>query len=90
MAEPESINNSVVAVGIYASILVAIVFIAIIVISYITPCDSLNDTTTTTAYECCKDTWEGFTASVPLTVFITSLVIIFITSIFIYFVRPRK
>ncbi len=84
---PQQRTNPLIYVGTYAAVLIALLVTTIIIIAYIKPCG--NVTGQITKRECCKRTWERFNSSVPLTVFIVSMVILILALIFIYFGRTK-
>ena len=87
--------------GIYSGVLVGLIVLAILIIVGRGWCGSPNDNkaipdcdaTKTTGTppgcisrrDCCKGTWENFGSSVPLTIFIFTIVALVFAFIFVYF-----
>jgi hypothetical protein len=87
--------------GIYSGVLVGLIVLAILIIVGRGWCGSPNDNkaipdcdaTKTTGTppgcisrrDCCKGTWEKFYSSVPLTIFIFTIVALFVAFGFVYF-----
>jgi hypothetical protein len=84
---PQQRTNPLIYVGTYSAILIALLVITIVIIAYVKPCG--NVTGEITKRECCKKTWERFDSSVPLTVFIVSIVTLVLALIFVYFGRSK-
>ena len=76
--------------GIFTGIIVAVIFSAIVVISNSNTCKDLSTTDKMTRRECCEGTWKNFGSSVPLTVFVASIVIIVMSSVMVYASRGSK
>lgn len=80
-------SNPMLYAGLFSSTVAGLLGLTIVIIAYTKRCD--GQTGEITKRECCKKTWEDFTGSVPLTIFIVSLVIFFLALLFIYFGRSR-
>jgi hypothetical protein len=71
--------------GFYSFFLIGmIIFTILILVGRSSHCDGLKDTGTIKIKECCKGTWESFGSSVPLTIFIFTIVAIITLVIAIY------
>lgn len=80
-------SNPMLYAGLFSSCVAGLLGITIVIIAYAKSCN--NVTGQITKRECCKQTWERFSSSVPLTIFIVSLVIFILALGFIYFGRTR-
>lgn len=84
---PQQKPNPMLYAGLFSSCVAGLLGLTIVIIAYTKRCDNVQGQIT--KRECCKQTWERFSSSVPLTIFIVSLVIFFLALAFIYFGRSR-
>lgn len=80
-------SNPMIYTGLFSSAIVGLLGTILLIISYSKKCN--NITGKITKRECCKQTWERFSSSVPITIFITSLIIFFLALGFINFGKGK-
>ena len=76
--------------GIFTGAIVAVIFSAIVVISNSNTCSGKSADKMIDRKTCCEGTWKNFGSSVPLTIFVASIVIIVMSSGMVYASRGSK
>lgn len=85
-----NLTTPIVWAGIFTGVIVAVIFSAITVISNSNTCAGKSADTMIDRKTCCEGTWKNFGSSVPLTVFIASIVIIVMCIIMVFLSRGSK
>ena len=83
-------TNLTTAIGWAGIAIVAVIFSAIIVISNSNTCSGKSADKMIDRKTCCEGTWKNFGSSVPLTIFVASIVIIVMSSGMVYASRGSK
>ncbi len=71
--------------GIYSAFLIGLIILAILIIVGRSWCDGKSTEIKIKKRDCCKGTWENVGSSVPLTIFIFTIVAIITLTPFLYF-----